>query len=80
MKTSDIRCGLFATRMNVAEALEYFAEVTGNDPFAMTGLMVVLNTVADVLDREGLESSRRVRLLNNTPKHNAHVVEWSNQL
>lgn len=77
MKASDLRCGLFATRMSIADAMEYFAEVTENDPFALTGLMVMLNTIADTLDREGLEAPRKM-IINPNGLHNAHVITLAN--
>lgn len=75
MKSSDLRCGMFATRLTIAEAVEYFNQVTDGDPYALTGLMVVMNTVADTLDREGLQVpfAQRMKI---TPKHNEHVVMW----
>lgn len=78
MKASDIRCGMFAARLSLADAMEYFSQVTEGDPYAMTGLMVVLNTIADTLDREGLEAPRKMTV-NPNGLHNAHVVALAQQ-
>lgn len=43
---ANIRCGLFADRDTLEEALEYAHGIMKGNPAAMTALYVVLNTVA----------------------------------
>jgi hypothetical protein len=47
----EIRCNLFATRDTVDEALEYAMMVMSRDPGMLTALYVVLNTVANQIER-----------------------------
>ena len=47
----EIRCNLFATRDTVDEALEYALMVLKSNPGALTALYVVLNTVANQIER-----------------------------
>jgi hypothetical protein len=47
----QIRCNLFASRDTVDEALEYALMVMSQDPSALTALYVVLNTVANQIER-----------------------------
>ena len=48
--TTRIRCGLFAKRETLDEAMEYAMEVLKTDPAGMTALFVVLNTLADNIE------------------------------
>jgi hypothetical protein len=47
----DIRCNLFASRDTVDEALEYAMMMLKSNPGALTALYVVLNTVANQIER-----------------------------
>ena len=48
--TKKIRCGLFAKRDSLDEALSYAMSILKNDPAGVTALMVVLNTLADDIE------------------------------
>ena len=48
--TKKIRCGLFAKRDTLDEAMAYAMSILKNDPAGVTALMVVLNTLADAIE------------------------------
>ena len=48
--TKRIRCGLFAKRDSLDEAMSYAMSILKNDPAGVTALMVVLNTLADDIE------------------------------
>jgi hypothetical protein len=48
--TKKIRCGLFAKRDSLDEAMSYAMQILKNDPAGVTALMVVLNTLADDIE------------------------------
>jgi hypothetical protein len=48
--TKKIRCGLFAKRDTLDEAMTYAMSILKNDPAGVTALMVVLNTLADDIE------------------------------
>lgn len=53
---AKIRCGLFADRDTLEEALECAHEIMKGNPAAMTAMYIVLNTLAkEILD---IESSK----------------------
>jgi hypothetical protein len=51
----EIRCSLFADRDTVDQALEYAVMVLKSNPGALTALYVVLNTVANQIERNEQE-------------------------
>lgn len=45
-----IRCNLFGKRETLDEAMEYAMATMQDNPAAITGMMVVLNTIADKIE------------------------------
>lgn len=60
MDTDDVRCGFFATRESYGQALaDAYGMLNrlspGDKVVALTALHVVLNALADEIDREGVK-------------------------